>query len=241
MRPRFASMIVAVLSTTSIVGAQCPAPAGDRATLAVVGNGEVSRAPDTARISISLQTRGATLDGASRDHRLRVTQGASVIDRLKTAGVAVDEGIFSLSEERTPVAPGARPSNDLPTYRAGTRYDLTIRPLDRVDAVVAEIVAVGLFEIGSVRFSVADERGALDDARRAAMVDALRQAKVYADAAEVRLDGIDHIVDGQAAARGDGAFDLPVRMARTASVGIVAPKALGFSGSVTVTWHIAPR
>lgn len=228
-------------TAAAAAAADCPAPAVERATLAVVGNGEVSRAPDTARISISLQTRGATLDGTSRAHRGRVAQAAPVLDRLKAAGVVVDEGSFSLSEERVPVPPNIRPTDGQPTYRAATVYGLTIRPLDKVDALVVDLTAAGLFEIGSVRFTVADERAVLDDARRAAMADALRQARVYAEAGDVRLDGIDHIVDGQAASRGDGLLDLPVRMARTASVGISPPKALGFTGSVTVTWHIVPR
>lgn len=243
MRVSVTMALIAGLSFPAATRAQtvCPPAGPDRATLAVVGNGEVSRAPDTARISISLQTRGPTLDGTARDHRQRVAQAAPILDRLKAAGVTVDEGGFSLSEERAPVAPNTRPTNEPPTYRAATAYGLTIRPLDRIDALVADIVAAGLFEIGSVRFSVANEHAVLDDARRDAMADALRQAKVYADAGDVRLDGIDHIVDGQAASRGDGLYDLPLRMARTASVGITPPKALSFTGSVTVTWHIVPR
>ena len=241
MRATFALALAALTVGARPAAAQCPGPAAERATLVVAGAGEVSRPPDTARISISIQTRGPTLDGTSRDHRQRVARAAPVLERLRAAGAAVDDGSFSLTEERAPVAVGTRPAADPPTYRADTIYGLTLRPIDRVDAVMADIAAAGLFEIGSIRFSVADERAALDDARRAAMADALRQAKVYADAGDVRLDGIDHIVDGQAASRGDGAFDLPVRMARTASVGIVAPRALAFSGNVTVTWHIAPR
>lgn len=221
--------------------AQCAAPAGERATLAVVGNGEVRRLPEIATVEISLLTRGPTLDGTVRDHRHRVAQASPLFERLKTEGVGVEQGAFSLSEERAPAPVGVRPGNDSPTYRAATRYALTIKPLEKIDAVVAEIASSGLFEVGSLGFSVADEGAALDDARRAAMADALRQARVYAEAGGVRLDSIDRIVDGAASSRGDGAFDLPVRMARAASVGITPPKSLGYSGSVTVTWHIVPR
>lgn len=233
--------LAVALCTATLARAQCPAPGAARGTLTVAGQGETSRPPDTASVAISLLTRGPTLDGTSRDHRQRVASAAPVIERLKAQGVTVDEGSFSLSEERAPVSAGARPKDEPPTYRAATRYDLTVAPLDRLDAIVAGIVASGLFEIKSVRFSVADSRAALDDARRAAMADAQRQARVYADAADLRLDAIDTIVDGQAAGRGDGAYDLPERLARTASVGITAPKALAFSGSVTVTWHVVPR
>jgi uncharacterized protein YggE len=221
--------------------AQCPAPAEVRATLAVVGNGEVRRAPEIATVEVSLLTRGPTLEGTTRDHRTRVAEAAPLLQRLKGEGVVVEDGAFNLSEERAPVPAGVRPGNDPPTYRAATRYALTMKPLDRVDATVAEIAASGLFEIGSIGFSVADDAAALDDARRAAMADALRQARVYADAGGVRLDAIDGVADGAAAPRGDGFYDLPARMARNASVGITPPKSLAFKGNVTVTWHIVPR
>lgn len=221
---------------------QCPAgasgPPTERATLAVVGNGEVSRPPEIATLDISVLTRSPTLDATVRDHRARAAQAGAALERLKAGGVTVDQGSFTLSEERAPVPVGVRPSDQPPTYRAATRYDLTVEPLDRLDAAVAAVVASGLFEVGSVQFSVADPNAALDDARRAAVADARRQALVYAEAGGVRLDAIDHIVDGQAASRGDGAYDLPVRLARTASVGIVPPRRLAFTGSVTITWHI---
>lgn len=242
MRAGFVAIIgLAGLLAPACATAQCPAPPADRATLAVVGSGEVRRKPEIATLDISLLTRGPTLDGTSRNHRGRVAQAVPVIERLRSEGVDVEERAFTLSEERAPVPVGVRPNDAPPTYRAATRYDLTVKSLARIDAIVAEIAASGLFEVGSMRFSVADQDAALDDARRAAMADALRQARVYADAGGVRLDGIDRIVDGQAAARGDGAFDLPVRSARTASVGIVPPRTLSYSGSVTVTWHIVPR
>ncbi len=229
------------LSGATLARAQSSASGAERATLVVTGTGEVSRPPDTAQISLSLETRGPTLDGTTRDHRLRVAQAAPVLDRLKAAGFTVDEGSFSLSVERAAAAPAAHPGDDRPTYRASTRYDLTVRSLAGLDARVADVVGAGLFEIGSVRFSVADERTVLDDARRAAMEDARHQAQVYADAGEVRLDGIDRIVDGQAASRGEALYDLPLWKARAASVGIVPPKTLSFSGSIGVTWHIVPR
>lgn len=246
MRARLVGMVgLAAPFAPSCAGAQCaaspPVAPPERATLAIVGNSEVHRRPEIAAIDVSLLTRGPTLDGTSRDHRQRVALAAQAIERLKAEGVAVETGAFTLSEERAPVPVGVRPSGEPPTYRAATRYDLTVKSLDRIDAVVAKVAASGLFEVGSIRFSVVDQDAALDDARRAAMADALRQARVYADAGGVNLDGIDHIVDGQVASRGDGAYDLPVRLARTASVGIVPPKALNFTGSVTVTWHIVPR
>ncbi len=240
-----AALTAAWLLAAPAVRAQCAPPAPPRATLTVRGTASVDRRPDTAHLAVTVRTRGPALDGTTHDHSSRVGGAVAVLDRLKAAGVAVDEGEFSLSEERAPVPPGARPSDVKPTYRADTRYTLAVPLGARLDAVVAEIASSGLFELGQVRFSVSDNASAIDDVRRAAVADAKRQAQIYAEGTDMRLDGVDRIVDGAADSPGDGAADLPMRVAAPGlpppSVGLVSPKSLPFSGSVTVVWFIVPR
>ena len=213
-----------------------PAPA----TLTVRGSAAVAQAPDLARMTVSVLTRGATLDAAVRGHTTRVAAARAVLARLAASGVTVDEGSFDLGEERPMPGPDGRASPQPATYRAETRFDLTLRPLDRLDGVVGEIAAAGLFELGSARFGVADGAGATDRARRAAMADARHQADVYAEAGGLRLDGIQRIADAEAAIP-DGAPERPLRMVRAATVGITPPKALDFQAGVTVTWRVVPR
>lgn len=242
MRGRMALMLLAALSATSEVWAQCVAPAADRATMTVKGTASVGRRPDVADLAVTVRTRGPALDGTARDHEARVAQAVRVFDGLTGSGVAVDAGSFSLSEERAPVPPGGRPSDVRPTFRAETRYDLAMPVGAKLDAVVAEIASAGLFELGSVRFSVSNEGGAIDEVRRAAMADAKRQAEIYADGAGVRLEAVDRITDGAVDSLGVEAADLPMRVAGLPpSVGIKAPASQSFSGSVTVVWHIVPR
>ncbi len=218
--------------------AQPAAPPPEPATLVVRGTATVDRKPDVARLAIALVTRGATAEGVARDHEARVARAAAVLGRLKAQGVSVDQGAFDLGEDEVPASPGAPPPR--PTYRAETVYDLSMPGPDRLDAVVGDIAAAGLFEVQSARFAVAETAGALDEVRRAAMADARRQATVYAEAGDLRLDGILRIADGDAGG-GEGGFERPLRLARAKSVGIRPPDRLQFQGSVTVTWRVVPR
>ena len=55
-----------------------------------------------------------------------------------------------------------------------------------------------MFEVRTIRYGIKDEERAIDDARRAAVKNARRQAEVYADAAGVKLAEILEIFDGVA-------------------------------------------
>ena len=77
----------------------------------------------------------------------------------------------------------------------------------------------------------------LNQARRAAMVDAREQAGAYADAGELKLVEIIEITDGEATPMENGVADLPMPR----FVQIIPPATVAFTASVNVTWRIAPR
>ena len=200
------------------------------ATLTVRGSAAVDQAPDLATLGVVVVTREPTLAGVVRDHAGRVAAAKALLARLAAAGVTVEEGSFGLG-----------PENDalVSTFRAATRFDLTLHALEKLDATVSEIAGSGLFEVESAQFGTADSAGATDRARRAAMADARHQAEVYAEAGGLRLDGIQHV---DAAQGGLGSAGFHVQSAvRSSSVGVQPPKALTVTADVTVTWRVAPR
>ena len=213
-------------------------PAG--AALTVRGTASVDQPPDAAAITVSVVTRGSGLAAAVRSHTARVAAAKAILDRLAASGVSVDAGSFSLGEEPAPIAPGDRPGQRPPVARAETRFDLAIRDLGKLDALLGEIATAGLFEVESARYTVADVAAATDRARRAAMADARHQAEIYAEAGGLRLDAIERISDADATGT-DLPVPAPMLKARAASVGIAPPRALSFAGSVTVTWRAVPR
>ena len=234
-----AGLVVGVAPALAEVPASSPGqPAG--AALTVRGTASVDQPPDAAAVTVSVVTRGAGLAAAVRSHTGRVAAARAVLDRLAAGGVSVDAGAFSLGEEPAPVAPGDRSGQRAPVARAETRFDLVIHDLGKLDAMLGEIAAAGLFEVESARYTVADVAAATDRARRAAMADARHQAETYAEAGGLRLDAIERISDADAAG-----IDLPVPApmlkARAASVGATPPRSLSFTGSVTVTWRAVPR
>ena len=66
------------------------------------------------------------------------------------------------------------------------KLKLRIRDLDRVGALLDQVVTLGANSISGPNFTVADPTPLEDQARRAAMRDALRKGTLYAEAAGVR-------------------------------------------------------
>lgn len=81
------------------------------------------------------------------------------------------------------------------------------------------------------------DRRALNEARRAAVLDAREQARIYAEAADLTLVEITEITDGDALPP-DGFADMPFSLR---FVEIIPPASADFTASVTIRRRITSR
>lgn len=206
--------------------------------LSVRGTGQFTSKPDLARIEVAVVTRGKTLDGAVEAHRDPTRRAQEILKALETAGVTVEKSVFRLNREPAPYRTADNPNPkppDLP-FTAITELSLTIKSIDAVDDAVNRLAASGIMEVRKITYAVASERQALNEARRAAVLDAREQARTYADAADLKLVEITEITDGEATPP-EGYADMP----RSRVAQIIPPAVVTFSAGVTIRWRIAPR
>ncbi len=130
----------------------------------------------------------------------------------------------------------APPTRSETPFTALTSVTLRTDSIDRLNDIASRLAAPGLFEIGRITFSVNAGRTALNEARRAAVLDAREQARIYAEAADLKLVEIVSITDGEARPP-DGYADMPMPR----FVQIIPPAKVDFEAAVTITWRIAPR
>lgn len=205
-----------------------------RATLSVKGVGSFYAKPDYATLRMDVVTNGPALDEAARTHQDRATRALTALQDLKPLAVEIERSTFELRRD-LPTREGKVPS---PTFTAKTTFFLKTKAIDNLNGIVTKLAGSGLFENLSVRFGVADERAALNQARRRAISDARDQAAAYADSAELRLAEIIEITDGEAApSEADGLADLPLPR----FVNIIPPSTLEFNSTVKVSWRATPR
>jgi uncharacterized protein YggE len=81
-------------------------------------------------------------------------------------------------------------------YSVTNNLTLRIRDLDKVGALLDQVVTLGANSVSGPQFTVADPQPLEDQARRAAVRDALRKGALYAEAADVVLGPIFRIEGG---------------------------------------------
>ena len=204
----------------------------------VRGTGPFATKPNLARVDVAIVTRGKALDGAVDAHGDPTRRVPEILKSLETAGMTVERSVFRLNRESKPYRMADNPNPKPPDqpFTAITEMTLTVPSVGTVDEAVNRLAASGVVEVRKITDAVASERQALNEARRAAVLDAREQARIYAEAAELKLVEITEITDGEASPP-DGYADMPrSRVAR-----IIPPAVVTFSAAVTIRWRIAPR
>lgn len=184
------------LATSLITLIAVPAFAGD---LTITGTGRVSATPDIATVSTGVVTHSATareaLDGNTKAM-------ADLIAVLKEAGLEprdIQTSNFSVtpdyvySDQRD--ENGFTKAPQIAGYQVSNSVSIVVRDLEKLGSVLDQAVTVGANQINSVSFSVADTTAIYEQAREAAVADALAKANTYAKAANITLSSIDSITE----------------------------------------------
>lgn len=185
-RKAFAAALLALLcATTAAAGETGP-------RLSVEGHGEVAATPDMATVSVGVLREARTADAA-----LDATSAAmaAVLSRLEAAGLEgrdIRTSGISLSPRWDQAEKRDGPPR-IAGFTARNQLTLRVRDLALLGAVLDAVVTEGANELGGVAFGLADESIPLAEARRRAVADALTRARLYAEAAGVRLVRIVHI------------------------------------------------
>jgi uncharacterized protein YggE len=206
------------------------------AFIAVAGEGRVNVAPEFAEFFADVVTRAESLETATKQHTERTAKAAAVLRGMAKHDVSVERSSFRLEQNRPPGRPAGQKQAPI-EYRAITTFSLKANQLAALNEVISSIAAAGLFEVRTIRYGIKDEERAIDDARRAAVRNARRQAEVYADAAGVKLAEILEIFDGVAQNLGSEAS----LRAATPNVQVSPPTTIPFRAGINIKWRIVSR
>jgi uncharacterized protein YggE len=132
------TLLIAIVATGCSVGASTPmvvsaAPNQPASGITVIGEGKVSAAPDVARITLGVETTGATAKAAMDDNNAKMNQ---VVAKIKALGVAEKDiqtsginlyPVYETKPDRTTtVAPAA------PTSSASASTGAAVAPVPAV-------------------------------------------------------------------------------------------------------------
>lgn len=230
---------LALLALTALVVlAPATAPAADqpRRTLTMTGTGQVQDAPDQATISAGVQTEARTAAAALEANTRAMSQAVA---SLKEAGIA-DRDLQTSRFQVSPVySNNNNPQRNEPPrivgYQVSNQLTVRVRDLARLGEILDQVVNQGANTINGPNFGFADPTERTDTARRRAVEDATRKARLYAEALGVSLGQIVS-VDEQG-----GGFPRPEAMAMRVSRGADVPIEAGeltLTVNVNIVWEL---
>jgi uncharacterized protein YggE len=187
--PRSRRLFCLAAAALLTAGWATPAPAQHRPEEGIVvsGTGRVSVAPDTAVLTLGVDSQAATLADATADAARRMS---AVLARVKGLGVAdADIATVSYSVDPRTAPPDPARRDDPPRivgYHVSNLAQVTVKKLPDAGRILDAAVAAGANAVRGIRFTLADPSKAQAQARAGAVADALAKARELAAAAGVK-------------------------------------------------------
>lgn len=182
-RPILRRNVLAVLLTliASSAALTQEQPARLARTVTVSAAGQVSAEPDIARISTGVVSEAATAREALTRNSAAM---AALIAGLKENGIDekdIQTSSFSIDPRYNNPLEGQTAM--ITGYRVLNQVEVTARNLDRLGEVMDALVVLGANQMNGLTFDVSKAETLKDGARKDAIANALRRAKLYAEAA----------------------------------------------------------
>ena len=236
-------MLVAALLSLALF-----APAGARADdarkthfLTLQGHGEVKAKPDMAMIEMGTLSQALTAKAALDANTAKVT---ALIAMLKASSIE-DKDIQTSNFSVGPRYDNGSTSGRAPKivgYDVTNSVTATVHKLTDLGGILDKAVDAGSNQINSIAFGVNEPQALQDEARKSAVADALRRAKLLTEAAGTKLGAIATITEGASYApmpmRERGiAMDSMAKVAASAPVPM-AQGEMTISADVNMVWEL---
>lgn len=183
----------ALLAPTFSSPARAEATDAPQRSMTITGSGDVSARPDIAYLESGVVSEGKTAAAALAENTKAMNAIFAGLEAMKIAKDDIRTSQFSVNPLYT--QPPARPdgTQDAPTirgYQVTNQVTVTVRKLDSLGAVLDKLVSLGSNRLDSIRFEIENPEPLLDKAREAAVLDAMRKAKLFAKASGVALGAV---------------------------------------------------
>ena len=226
------NMIIALVLLLS-----APVMAEDARRIVVNGHGVIEKVPDMAIISMGVVSEAKT---AGEAMAINSDALAAVLKQLTAAGIEsrdIQTNNLSLSPRWDNRSSMSKAAPEISGFIATNTVSVRVRDLAQLGVVLDAVVQNGANSFHGLSFGLQDMEPARNDARVAAIKDAMAKAQLYAEAASVELGDVVSISDG-AVRSARPVMMMEADMMRSAAVP-VAQGELSVTADVTVVFAIA--
>ncbi|KLV06483.1 oxidative stress defense protein [Photobacterium ganghwense] len=182
-KPLVAAMLgMSLMGLSGVASANVSVP-----HLQTTGHGEVTAQPDMAVFSVAVEELRPTAKAAKEAADKAVT---AFVDRLLKEGLDRSQ-IQSANINLQPQYHYPKDQEpELKGYRASRYITVTVNSLDKLNTYLDNALGDGINRINNIELKVSNEKEYQDQARQAAVKDAMEKAKSLADGFGEKLDGV---------------------------------------------------
>lgn len=215
-----------------------PVPGVYNRTISVNETGSAEVVPDMAIVNLGVQTDAETASEALTENN---QQMESVMSALRAAGIANNDirtttiQIYPRYEVPPQPREGQGSQPDLVGYTATNTVEVRVRDLDNLGTILDQVVSSGGNRVDSIRFDVSNQASALEQAREAAMQNALDKAEQLADLANGSLGVVVTIVENS---RGPIFFEAAAMDQAAGGAVPISPGTQSITVDLQVTWEL---
>jgi uncharacterized protein len=184
-------LAAAALATPSLAQESKPMPR----LISLNGHGEVKAKPDMAVVNVGVMTQANTA-------REALTQNTAAMEKvfasLKSQGIEakdIQTSNFMVNPRYDYDQNNKRPPRVV-GYDVSNTVTVAVRRLDTLGTVLDTVVSEGSNQVNGVMFAIADDEKLKDEARKLAVADAERKAKLYAETIRITLGQIMSLSEG---------------------------------------------
>lgn len=234
MKKFFALFLSLLLFLPCFALAEEAAMVADGATIMVTGSAAVTLKADYARISMGVSTSASTVDSAAQKNNAAIY---ALIDALKAAGIAESDIATSNYSVYPEYDYSSFGGEKLTGYNVTNQLTVIIRDMEHIGATLDKATAAGANNIYNIEFLSTQADAAEDEALAYAVQDAMRRAKLLADAAGLQLGGIVSISDNNTS-WGINARTYASKLDAEAVGNSILPDDTSVSASVTLVFEL---
>ena len=212
--------------------------------LSVQGEGTARAQPDMAVITLGVVSEAANAAEALSANSQSMSRIVAALKEsgmdsrdLQTSGFSIDP-VYSQPPRNYDGSEPFKP--EIVGYRVSNNLTVRARELGKLGAILDQVVSLGANSISGPTLTVADPSPFEEQARRAAMQDAMKKAELYADAAGIELGDIFRIEDGYVSPPQPMSPNVMMRMEGAAAPPVpIEGGELSFEAHVSVSWLLA--
>lgn len=163
----------------------------EKPTLTVTGMGQLALAPDTAFVTLGMETAGRSLPEAEQQNRAAMRRVADRLRELKIEPDRIQTSSFSVTPQYKPPpkrsAEGHSGPPEIIGYVVSNGLTVEVRHLDQVGAVIEASLAAGANRFQGLHWGLRDEHQAKLGALKQAAAKAREKAAVLCESLNVKL------------------------------------------------------